>query len=228
MAKYKYPRPAVTIDCVVFGFTETELQVLLIRRRDPPYRNKWALPGGFVRVDESLDEAAHRELEEETGVNCGFLEQLYTFGEIKRDPRERVITVAYYALLKAKNKKLHARTDALEAKWHNIQKLPKLGFDHPKIVNVAYDRLKSKVCYQPIGFELLPKKFTLSQLQKLYEIILQRELDKRNFRKKILKLDILAPLDELQTNVAHRAARLYTFDTQRYRKMLKQGFHFEI
>lgn len=228
MPKYKYPRPAVSIDCVVFGLTDSELQILLIRRKEAPYRNRWALPGGFVRIDESLDEAAQRELEEETGVNCGFLEQLYTFGTVDRDPRERVITVAYYALLKSDKKRLKARTDAIAAKWHSIQELPKLAFDHQNIVDVAYQRLQAKVCYQPIGFELLPKKFTLSQLQNLYEIILQRELDKRNFRKKILKLDILVPLEELQANVAHRAARLYTFDTRRYTRMQKQGFHFEI
>lgn len=227
MPKYKYPRPAVAIDCVVFGLTNTELQLLLIRRSETPYKHRWALPGGFVRIDESLDEAAQRKLKEETGVDCGFLEQLYTFGAVNRDPRERVITVAYYALLNSDNKALLARTDAVAAKWYPIHNLPKLAFDHEHIIDVAYQRLQAKVCYQPIGFELLPKKFTLSQLQNLYEIILQRDLDKRNFRKKVLKLDILVPLEERQANVAHRAARLYTFDTRRYTRMQKQGFHFE-
>lgn len=228
MAKYKYPRPAISIDCVVFGLSETELQVLLIRRKEKPYQHKWALPGGFVNVDESLDDAARRELEEETGVDCGFLEQLYTFGEVKRDPRERVITVAYFALIRSGQQELRARSDALDAKWHRVNKLPRLAFDHRNILDVAIGRLQSKVRYQPIGFELLPQKFSLSQLQKLYEIILQRDLDKRNFRKKIMKLDILVALDEMQENVSHRAARLYTFDTRRYAKMIKRGIHFEI
>lgn len=228
MATYTYPRPAISIDCIVFGLSETKLKVLLIKRAEAPFQDQWALPGGFVRVDEGLDEAARRELVEETGVDCGFLEQLYTFGAVDRDPRERVITVAYFALMKSSKMKLSPRTDAKDARWYSVNRLPKLAFDHRKIVKTAYQRLQGKVRYQPIGFELLPKKFTLSQLQSLYEIVLQRPLDKRNFRKKVLKLDLLVDLEEMQTNVSHRAARLYAFDIRRYRRMEKEGFHFEI
>lgn len=225
---YEYPRPALTVDCVVFGLDEGELEVLLIRRGIPPFANRWALPGGFVRLDETLEDAARRELEEETGLNKVFLEQLYTFDAIDRDPRERVITVAYYALVKLSDHKVRAATDAADAAWFAISDLPELAFDHAKIFDVALERLRGKVRYQPLGFELLARKFTLTQLQRMYETILDRPLDKRNFRKKILGMDLLVELDEVQKDVAHRAARLYKFDDRRYRKLVKQGFSFEI
>ncbi|EDM78610.1 hydrolase, NUDIX family protein [Plesiocystis pacifica SIR-1] len=225
---YEYARPALTVDCAVFGLDEQDLQVLLIRRGQEPYEGRWALPGGFVHVDETLDEAALRELEEETGLRKVYLEQLYTFGGIDRDPRERVVTVAYYALVKLSDHKVKAATDAADAAWFDVNDLPELAFDHREIFEVALARLKGKVRYQPIGFELLPRKFTLTQLQRMYETILERKLDKRNFRKKILGMDLLVALDEVQKDVAHRAARLYKFDDRRYRKLVKQGFSFEI
>jgi 8-oxo-dGTP diphosphatase len=225
---YEYPRPALTVDCVVFGLDEDELEVMLIRRGLEPYAGRWALPGGFVHLDETLEEAARRELEEENGLSKVYLEQLYTFGALDRDPRERVVTVAYYALVKLSDHKVRAATDAADAAWFSLGDLPDLAFDHAHILEVALDRLKSKVRYQPIGFELLPKKFTLTQLQRMYEIILDRPLDKRNFRKKILGMDLLIELDEVQKDVAHRAARLYKFDDRHYRKLVKQGFSFEI
>ena len=226
--KYEYARPALTVDCVVFGLDEVDLKVLLIERDLPPFEGKWALPGGFVRVEESLDDAALRELEEETGLKKVFLEQLYTVGDLKRDPRERVVTVAYYALVRLSSHKVQAATDARQALWFAIDDLPKLAFDHDKILKMAHERLRGKVRYQPIGFELLPQKFTLRQLQHLYEVVLDRELDKRNFRKKILGMEILEELDEVETDVAHRAARLYRFDKRVYKDMTKQGFNFEI
>ena len=226
--KYEYARPALTVDCVVFGLDEVDLKVLLIERDLPPFEGKWALPGGFVRVDESLDDAALRELEEETGLKKVFLEQLYTVGELNRDPRERVVTVAYYALVRLSSHKVQAATDARQALWFAIDDLPKLAFDHDKILKMAHERLRGKVRYQPIGFELLPQKFTLRQLQHLYEVVLDRELDKHNFRKKILGMEILEELDEVETDVAHRAARLYRFDKRAYKDMTKQGFNFEI
>ena len=226
--KYEYARPALTVDCVVFGLDEVDLKVLLIERDLPPFEGKWALPGGFVRVDESLDDAALRELEEETGLKKVFLEQLYTVGELNRDPRERVVTVAYYALVRLSSHKVQAATDARQALWFAIDDLPKLAFDHDKILKMAHERLRGKVRYQPIGFELVPQKFTLRQLQHLYEVVLDRELDKRNFRKKILGMEILEELDEVETDVAHRAARLYRFDKRAYKDMTKQGFNFEI
>lgn len=225
---YKFARAALTVDCVVFGLDEHDLKVMLIQRDLPPFRGKWALPGGFVRLNETLEEAARRELQEETGLEKVFLEQLYTYGAIDRDPRERVVTVAWYALVRLSDHRVMAATDARDAAWFGLDDLPQLAFDHDQILQAAYQRLQSKVRYEPIGFELLPVKFTLTQLQALYEIILGRTLDKRNFRKKILGLDVLQELDEVETDVAHRAARLYRFNQKRYREMMRQGVNFEI
>ncbi len=227
-SNYEYPRPALTVDCVVFGFDEQDLKVLLIQRALPPFEGKWALPGGFVHVDESLEAAALRELAEETGVSKVFLEQLYTFGDVDRDPRERVVSVAHYALVKLSDHRIQAATDARNAAWFAVSDPPSLAFDHDRILAAALERLKGKVRYQPIGFELLPPKFTLSQLQHLYEAILETSLDKRNFRKKILAMGILEELDEVEQDVAHRAARLYRFDRQAYRDLTKKGFGFEM
>lgn len=225
---YDYPKPSVTVDCVVFGFDEEDLKVLLIQRDLEPFAGKWALPGGFVHLDETLDDAARRELQEETGVADIFLEQLYTFGDINRDPRERVITVAYYALVNLHTYHPHAASDARRALWFPVNDTPQLAFDHEQILEAAFNRLKGKVRYQPIGFELLPAKFTLSQMQHLYETILEVKLDKRNFRKKILGMDLLVELDEVEQDVAHRAARLYRFDEEKYQRLTKHGFNFEI
>ena len=225
---YEYPRAALTVDCVVFGFDQAELKVLLIKRGLAPFKGKWALPGGFVHLDETLDAAARRELEEETGITRLYLEQLFTFGDVERDPRERVITVAYYALVKLSDHRIRAASDALRAAWFGIDDLPRLAFDHAEIIDVALTRLQGKVRYQPIGFELLPPKFTLSQLQHLYETILDRQLDKRNFRKKILSMGFLVDLEEIEQDVAHRAARLYSFDRKKYEQLVRAGFNFEI
>jgi 8-oxo-dGTP diphosphatase len=225
---YPYARPALTVDCVVFGLDETDLKVLLIRRDLEPFRGRWALPGGFVHVDETLDDAARRELSEEAGVRAVFLEQLYSFGALDRDPRERVVSVAYYALTRLGGHELRADTDASDVGWFSVEEVPALAFDHQQILEVALDRLRGKLTYQPIGFELLPPKFTLSQLQRLYEIILETSLDKRNFRKKILAMDLLEELDEVQKDVAHRAARLYRFDRKKYEQLKKKGFSFDL
>ncbi|WP_437944149.1 NUDIX domain-containing protein [Sorangium sp. So ce281] len=225
---YEHPRPALTVDCVVFGLDEEDLKVLLIRRELDPFRGRWALPGGFVRLDEALDDAARRELAEERGLSGVFLEQLYTFGALGRDPRERVVSVAYYALVKLGDHRVKAATDAREAAWFAVDDTPALAFDHDEILPVALERLKGKVRYRPIGFELLPPKFTLSQLQRLYEAILERPLDKRNFRKKALGTGLLVELDEVEQDVAHRAARLYRFDRRKYERLEKDGFSFEI
>ncbi len=225
---YEYPRGALTVDCVVFGLDDVELKVMLIQRGQEPYLGMWALPGGFVHVAETLDEAARRELEEETGLHQVFLEQLYTFGEVHRDPRERVVSVAYYALVKLSDHRVQAATDAREAAWFGVHEVPSLAFDHAGILQMGLERLRGKLRYQPIGFELLPKKFTLSQLQHLYELVLERELDKRNFRKRVLATDLLIETDEVQQDVAHRAARLYRFDERKYRRLAKAGFNFEL
>jgi len=224
---YEYARPALTVDAVVFGLDD-DLKVLLIRRNLAPFQDRWALPGGFVHVEESLEDAVRRELREEAGVSEVFLEQLYTFGEVERDPRERVVTVAYYALVKLSDHRIRAATDARDAAWFAVSEATGLAFDHERILAAALERLKNKVRYQPIGFELLPPQFTLSQLQRLYETILETPLDKRNFRKKILSMDFIVALDEVEKDVAHRAARLYRFDRKKYQQLQKRGFNFEI
>lgn len=218
----------VTVDCVVFGLDEQDLKILLIQRGYDPFKGTWAIPGGFVNADESLEAAAFRELKEETGVQDVFLEQLYTFGDVHRDPRRRIVTVAYYALVNLRDHAIKAATDASNAAWFAVDDIPKLAFDHAGIVETALRRLRGKVRYEPIGFELLPGKFTLTQLQRMYEKILEQELDKRNFRKKILSMDLLRELDEVQVDVAHRAARLYKFDERKYRQLKEKGFNFEI
>jgi 8-oxo-dGTP diphosphatase len=225
---YKYPHPAVTVDGVVFGYDDADLKVLLIQRQQAPHKAKWALPGGFVGIDEALEDAARRELEEETGIAELYLEQLYTFGNPKRDPRERVISVAYYALVTLADHAVRAASDAKNVAWFPLAKLPPLAFDHDEIIAVALRRLRGKIRYEPIGFELLPEKFPLSELQRLYETILQQPLDKRNFRKKILGMGLLRDTAEVQREVAHRAARLYRFDQAAYRRLKKTGFNFEL
>lgn len=224
---YEYPRPAVAVDCVIFGLDKTDLKVLLIQRGGEPFKNAWAFPGGFVEMDESLKEAALRELEEETGVKDVFIEQLFTFGTPGRDPRGRVISVAYLALVNLEEHPIEAASDAKEARWFELHNLPELAFDHQRIYDIAKNRLESKVRYQPLGFELLPEKFTLGQLQELYEKILGTTLNKRNFRTKILGMNILMERGK-QTDVPHRPATLYSFDNVAYERLTQQGFVFEI
>jgi 8-oxo-dGTP diphosphatase len=218
----------VTVDCVVFGLDAGTLRILLIRRAHDPFAGCWALPGGFVDECETLDNAARRELEEETGLRDVFLEQLYSFGDPGRDPRGHTVSVAYYALVRRDRHSPQAATDASEAAWFPVARLPKLAFDHGKIISTAVGRLRGKVRYQPIGFELLAPKFTLTELQSVYEAALERQLDKRNFRKKILAMDLLIETREKQAGVAHRAPQLYRFDAAKYRKLTRQGFNFEL
>jgi 8-oxo-dGTP diphosphatase len=227
---YEYERPGLTVDCVIFGLDleEESLKVMLIERDLEPFAGMWALPGGFVREGETLEAAAVRELLEETGIANAFLEQLYTFGEPGRDPRGWVVSVAYYALVSPEKHSIHAATDARQAVWFPVAALPPLAFDHHEILTVALRRLRGKLTYAPIGFELLPQKFTIKQLQKLYEIVLGMKLDNRNFRKKIFGMDVLRELDEMQKGVPHRAARLYKFDERKYRQLVKRGLNFEL
>lgn len=234
---YEYPRPAVTVDCVIFGLGEgSKLKVLLIQRAHDPFRDFWALPGGFVDLKEGLKEAALRELEEETNVKDVFIEQLYTFGDPDRDPRGRVISVAYFALVNLSEHPVRASSDARKVQWFDMDQLPTLAFDHRQILHAAINRLRAKVRYQPIGFELLPEQFTLSQLQRLYETILGvKQLNKRNFRTRILKMGVLREVGK-QEGVAHRPAMLYSFDKEKYEQLarekyedlLKRGVDFEI
>lgn len=225
---YEYPRPAFTCDCVIFGYDGSDMKVLLIRRAHAPFAGLWALPGGFVNENEDLQTAALRELEEETGVKDVFVEQLYTVGTPGRDPRGWVVTVAYFALVNLHKHPAAGSDDADRAEWFPMSALPdNFAFDHADILKVAVERLKSKVRYQPLGFELLPEQFTLSQLQNLYESILGLSLNKRNFRTKFLKMNLLKSV-ERQKEVSHRPAQLYTFDEERYRELSAKGFNFEI
>jgi 8-oxo-dGTP diphosphatase len=226
--EYEFPRPALATDCVIFGFDGGELKLLLIERERQPFKNKWALPGGFVFMEETTEACAKRILLEKVGIRQVFIEQLYTFSDIDRDPRERVISVAYFALVNKHQYELIAGRDTIKAEWFALSQLPKLAFDHARIVKAAVTRLKGKVSYQPIGFELLDEKFTLSQLQTLYESILGITIDKRNFRKKILSMGLLISLDEKEKNVARKAARFYQFDNKAYKAFTQNGFHFEL
>jgi len=207
----EYPCPAVTVDVVLFTFVEDELRVLLIRRNLEPFAGHWALPGGFVQENERLEDAAARELREETGLQGIYLEQLYTFGDPGRDPRGWTISVAYFAIVGADmTGQVHAGDDAGDAAWFDVYHLPPLAFDHERIVRYALQRLRYKLEYTALGFLLLPAEFTLSQLQKVYEVVLQEKLDKRNFRKKILGMNILEETGRLRHG-DHRPARLYRF-----------------
>ena len=203
----KFERPSVTVDIIIFTIKNNDLKILLVKRKVWPFENMWALPGGFVRMNESLEEAAKRELVEETGVKDIYLEQLYTFGNPKRDPRTRVITVAYFALINP-DQKLKASTDVSEVGWFSAYKIPELAFDHKDIIGYAIKRLRWKLEYTTIGFTLLSEKFTLTQLQDIYEIIFNKKFDKRNFRKKILSLDIIKE-EGIMKDVSHRPAKLY-------------------
>ncbi len=205
------PGTFLTVDLVIFTIAENDLKVLLIRRGGEPFKGRWALPGGFIEVGESLEKAAARELKEEAGVTNVYLEQLFTFGEPKRDPRGRVISVSYFALVDAGRQRIRAASDAVEARWHSVFNSPKLAFDHKKILDYAVWRLRNKIEWTTVGYELLPKKFTLSELQRVYEIILQRPVDKRNFRKKILAQGQISELNETRNDGAHRPAKLYSF-----------------
>lgn len=227
----KLPDIKLTVDAVVFGYSKAEgVAVLLIQRKYPPFKDEWAIPGGFVLESESLEEAVQRELQEETGIAVNYLEQLYTFGEPKRDPRQRIVSVAYYGLVKSSQYQvLKASTDAANAQWFSIKKLPELAFDHKQILHIAIERLRAKIRYQPIGFELLDKKFPFSDLEKLYAALLDKEINRRNFSKKILSFEFLEETGELSKSEGKgRPSKMYRFNQKRYRELLREGFHFEI
>jgi 8-oxo-dGTP diphosphatase len=208
-AQKEYPKPAVTVDIIIFTLKDNALKVLLVKRDLEPFKGTWAIPGGFVKMEESLENAAKRELQEETGVKEVYLEQLYTFGNPNRDPRERVITVTYFALINSDNLPLKATTDVSDADWFSVSTLPKLAFDHSEILNYALKRLKWKFEYTPIAFSLLKENFTLTELQKTYEVIFNRQFDKRNFRKKLFSLNILNEKGTME-EVPNRPPKLYS------------------
>ncbi len=217
----------MTVDVVVFTVREPTLRVLLIRRGKPPFHRRWALPGGFVNMDEPLEDAARRELAEEAGLTDLWLEQLYTFGSPRRDPRGRVITVAYLGLVPPERiADAAAGDDADRLKWCPVRKLTAMAFDHHQIVHCALKRLRTKLEYTTAGFELLPRRFALSQLQAVYEAILARKLDKRNFRRKMLALNILDPTPATRRDGAHRPARLYRFSARKFENLRDRGILF--
>ena len=221
-------KSAFSVDNVIFGFDEGDLKVLLIKRGTDPFAGMWALPGDLVYPNEDLDSAAGRVLEELTGISDVYLEQVKAFGAVNRHPLGRVITVAYFSLINIRKYSVTAASFARKAKWHSVSKVKELAFDHTEILRSCFERLKNQVRTRPLGFELLPPKFTLTALQHLYEAILETSLDKRNFRKKILSMNLLVDLDETQEGVAHRPAKLYEFDRDRYDKLVREGFSFEL
>lgn len=222
---YEYPRPAVTTDCVIFGFDGTKLKVLLIRRGIEPFKGRWAFPGGFLQPDETAETGALRELREETGIGHAYLEQLHTFTDPERDPRERVITIAYLALIKISE--VQGGDDADEAQWFALDEIPQLAFDHDRIFRMAVLRLRERIHFRPIGFELLPEKFTLRELQMLYEAILEVRFDRRNFTKKMLHLELLTELDETTRPTPKREAKLFRFNLEKYEELKQKGFKLE-
>lgn len=222
---YRYPHPAVTTDCVIFGFDGERLQVLLVERGIEPYKGRWAFPGGFLKMDETAEEGALRELREETGLERAYIQQFHTFSDPHRDPRERVITIAYYALVKIQE--VHGGDDAASARWFPLSEIPSLAFDHDYILRMATQRLREEIHFQPVGFELLPEKFTLKELQALYEAILGISFDRRNFAKKMLHLEILTELDETIWPTPKREAKLYRFNPDKYEELKQKGFRLE-
>lgn len=222
---YKYPHPAVTTDCVIFGFEGSELQVLLIERGIEPFKGKWAFPGGFLNMDETAGEGALRELKEETGLENAYIEQFNTYSDPGRDPRERVITIAHYALVRIQEVK--GGDDAAKAQWFPIDEVPQLAFDHDKILRDAMRKLRERIHFEPIGFELLPEKFTMRDLQILYESILGVKFDRRNFAKKMMHYELLNQLDETVRPTAKRDALLYSFNKENYELFKKKGFQLE-
>lgn len=223
-------KSAFSVDNVIFGFDGGDLKILLIQRGAAPYKGKWALPGDLVYPNEDLDTAAERVLEQLTGLRGVYLEQVKTFGAVDRHPLGRVITIAYIALIKISDYTVTPASFAQSAKWHSVSKVGELAFDHNEILESCLKRLKRKVRTAPIGFELLPPKFTLTELQQLYEAILAppKGIDKRNFRKKILSTNLLNDLNEVQEGVAHRPAKLYQFDHEKYMQLVADGYSFDI
>jgi 8-oxo-dGTP diphosphatase len=219
----------IAVDAIVFGYADNKLNVLLIKQKYGVLKNKWALVGGFVKDDETLNDAVNRELHEEAGIKVNYLEQLYTFGDdLDRDPRFRVISVAYFALVNSTKLVLKADTDAEDARWFPLDELPALAFDHQSILQTAQKRLQSKLTYQPVGFDLLPKEFLFSELETLYCTILEKEIDRRNFRKKILSFGIVEETEKFGNKKSGRPAKLFRLNSLKYNKLIQEGFLFDI
>ena len=226
MYTYQYPHPAVTTDCVIFGYDIREgLSVLLVQRGIDPFKGQWAFPGGFLRMDEDADTCARRELLEETGFKAASFIQFGTFSDVNRDPRERVITIAYMALVRKGD--VQGGDDAADARWFPVTSVPPLAFDHDRILRIALERLKEQIHFHPVGFELLPEVFTLSQLQTLYEAILGVRFDRRNFAAKMQKLGLLQPTGDRPADAARRIPQTFRFNVQKYEELKRSGFRLE-
>lgn len=224
---YNFPRPSLTTDCLIFGYNGQSLKLLLVQRASEPFKNKWSLPGGFVKVTETTEQCAQRILLEKTGLQKVFIEQLFTFSEPNRDPRGWTVSVAYYALINSTQVETKIGRNTTDVQWFDWNELPSLAFDHKKIVKMGINRLKGKVTYQPVGFELLDQYFSLRSLQQLYENILENKIDKRNFRKKILKTELLIPKKN-QVKQNKNEPDLYRFDKKKYKSLEQTGFQFSI
>lgn len=223
---YDYPRAAMTADSVIFGFDGQNLKILLVKRGIEPFKGKWALPGGFLRMDETIEQCAMRELKEETSFEQVYMEQFGVFSDLDRDPRGRIITTAFYALVRMHD--VIGGDDAEEAQWFNLSEIPVLAFDHDRILRVATQRLREDLHFRPIGFELLPEKFTLPKLQRLYEAILGIHFDRRNFMKKMNASGILESTGDKEESHSHRAASFYRFNMERYQEFkAKRNFNLE-
>lgn len=222
---YKYPHPSVTTDCVIFGFDGAKLMVLLVQRGVEPYKDRWALPGGFLKMDESAEEGALRELQEETGLECAYIRQFHTFTAPERDPRERVITIAYYALVRMQEVK--GGDDASDACWFELDEIPSLAFDHDQILRRAEQALRQQIHFEPVGFELLSQEFTIKELQNLYESILGIQFDRRNFYNKMKRLEMLEQLDETVNPSQKKEAFLFRFNKAKYEELKQKGYRLE-
>lgn len=225
--QYYKPIASITVDCVIFGFNEDKLKILAIKRSSKPESGKWALPGGFMEKGESLEQAADRVLEMLTGVEGIYMEQIQAFSNVKRHPEGRVVTIGFFALINPENFELKPSKHASEAEWFELDDMPTLAFDHEDIFDAGLSMLRREIKLRPIGFELLPTKFTLTDLQKLYEAIIEGDLDRRNFRRKIKAMGFLKELKEKRKG-AHVGATLYKFDARKYKKLVKDGFSFSI
>lgn len=222
---YKYPHPSVTTDCVIFGFDGVKLKVLLVERGMAPYKGRWAFPGGFLNMDESAEEGALRELKEETGLEGAYIRQFHTFSAPQRDPRERVITIAYYALVRMQEVK--GGDDASDARWFALDEVPPLAFDHDQILRKAEKTLRQQIHFEPVGFELLPEKFTIKQLQNLYEAILDMRFDRRNFYNKMRRLGMLELTGDTANPSQRREANLFSFNAEKYAELKSKSFQLE-
>ncbi len=218
----------LSIDCVIFGFEKSRLEILLIKRARNPAKARWALPGGFIKKEELVEDSVKRILKATTGLQNIYLEEIKVFDELDRFPLWRVFTIGYFALISPERYKLTTGIDTTEVKWFPLADLPELPFDHKKIIDAALNKLRNRVKHGPIGFELLPLKFTLPQLQNLYETILDKKVDKRNFRKKIMNMYLIRRLKEKDKYNIKRAAYLYKFDVKNYNKFKERGFIFEL